>query len=599
MQIEQRLRTAIAVRDAYPEFLPFLEDAMQVLGFSTTWMQRDIALFMQEIQHGMVQAQRGEAKSTIACIKAVWELVQNPQARILLISASTAKANENAQLIHGLIMRWDILAYLRPDRTAGDRAAVGSFDVHWSLKGINKSASCTCMGITSSLQGYRADLLIADDVETNRNSLTAAQREILLNLTKEFSSIVADAAGRILYLGTPQTKDSIYNTLPLRGFTVRIWPGRFPQETDIAKYGELLAPSIVERMRLLGDRCLTGGGLDGKRGWPTDPERMSEQELQNKELDQGPETFELQFMLNTNLADAMRQQLRLRDLIVLDCSSSRAPEQVEWGPCPQLKVEVPEGYPIASPDFYYAAGQSSQYTDIQNITMALDPAGTGGDEVAYAIGGVVAPYLHATAIGGLQGGVSKENLEKIVQLVKEYGVRTVLVEKNMGHGTVLFIIQNYFNEIVDGKPRVSGVALVEKYSTKQKELRIIEALRPPMQRHRLVLHRNAIEQDWKDLQPYALHNRNIRSCFTQMQDITTDRGCLSKDDRLDALAMLVEHLGGFLVQDEELASRKRQEAQAREFVENPMGRDDYNATARRGQRRAAQHYALLRRRSKG
>lgn len=593
MQIEQRLRKAMLVREAYPTFVPFLTDAMEVLGFSTTWMQEDIAQFLQDMRNGMVQAQRGEAKSTIACIFAVWCLTQNLQSRVLLISASTAKANENAQLIYGLIMRWDLMDYMRPDRTAGDRAAVGSFDVHWSLKGINKSASCTCMGITSSLQGFRADLLIADDVETNRNSLTAAQREILLNLTKEFSSIVADSSGKIIYLGTPQTKDSIYNTLPLRGFQVRIWPGRFPQAEDTKKYGDLLAPSISERMLLLGARCLTGGGLDGKRGWPTDPERMPELELQNKELDQGPETFELQFMLNTNLSDAMRQQLRLRDLIFIDCSHDRAPESLEWGPNPHLKLDVPEGFPVKSPDFYYAAGQSSTYAPIEHCTMFLDPAGTGGDELAYAIGGVVPPYVHTIALGGLQGGVSEDNLAALVDLVHKYNVKTLLVEKNMGHGTVLYIVQNYFNTIIDGKPRVQGCALIEKYSTKQKEIRIIDALRPAMQRHRLVMHKNCIDTDWEGLQQYPLHSRTVRSAFVQMQDITTDRGCLSKDDRIDALGGLVEHLGSFLIQDEDMAASKRQKAIAEEFIRNPMQLQGKNAERpAQAYRRSTEHYAL-------
>ncbi len=412
--------------------------------------------------------------------------------------------------------------------------------------------------------------------------MTAAQREILLTLTKEFSSIVADSNGQILYLGTPQTKDSIYNTLPMRGFKVRIWPGRFPQASDLAKYGDLLAPSIQERIRILGDRCLTGGGLDGKRGWPTDPDRISEQELQDKELDQGPETFELQFMLNTNLSDAMRQQLRLRDLIVLDAAHNRVPETVEWSPQKPLQLQVDQGYPVRAPDFYYAAGQSETFADVGCMTMALDPAGRGGDEVAYAIGGVVAPYLHIVAAGGLQGGVNEDNLQKLVEIILQYDVKHVLVEANMGHGTVLYILQNYFNTIVDGKPRLRGVGVSEVYSTKQKELRIIEALRPPMQRHRLVVHKNCIDQDHRDLQQYPLHSRNSRSLFLQMQDITTDRGCLQHDDRLDALAMLVQHLGGFLLQDEEDASRRRSEAVARDFIQNPMGRVGANHAGRTG-----------------
>src|SRR5699024_3045273 len=103
-----------------------------------------------------------------------------------------------------------------------------AFDVHYALKGIDKSPSIACLGVTASLQGYRADLLIPDDVESTKNGLTATQRANLLRLTQEFAAITADSAARIVYLGTPQTKDSIYNTLTQRGYTVRVWPGRFP-----------------------------------------------------------------------------------------------------------------------------------------------------------------------------------------------------------------------------------------------------------------------------------------------------------------------------------------------------------------------------------
>ncbi len=163
MDARRRIEKALLVREMYPDFVPFLQDAMRELGFDTTWMQEDIAEFMQEPGNLCVEAQRGEAKSTIACIRAVHKLVLNPATRVLLVSGSGGKAIENAHLIYGLIMRWDLLDYLRPDRGAGDRDAVGSFDVHWSLKGVDKSASVTCLGITSSLQGFRADLLIADD----------------------------------------------------------------------------------------------------------------------------------------------------------------------------------------------------------------------------------------------------------------------------------------------------------------------------------------------------------------------------------------------------------------------------------------------------
>ena len=174
----------------YEDFVPFLQDMMEELGFTTDDIQESIAEFLENgPQYLMVQAQRGQAKTTITAIFAVWCLIHAPAFRILIISAGDRQATEIATLIVRLIGAVDILTPLRPDKMAGDRTAVDAFDVHHSLKGLNKSPSVACMGITSNLQGARADLLIADDVESGKNSRTAVQRAQLLHITKDFTSI--------------------------------------------------------------------------------------------------------------------------------------------------------------------------------------------------------------------------------------------------------------------------------------------------------------------------------------------------------------------------------------------------------------------------
>jgi len=214
------------VQAAYRTFTPFLEDVMTELGFATTEVQKDIASFLEHGPHYlMIQAQRGQAKTTITAAFAVWRLLHEPCSRILILSAGGTQANEISTLVVRIIMTMEVLAYLRPDRNAGDRTSVEAFDVHHSLKGLDKSPSVACVGITGNLQGKRADLLIADDIESQKNSQTEHQRQQLLNLTRDFPSICA--TGRIVYLGTPQSVNSIYNTLPGRGYTVRIWTGRF------------------------------------------------------------------------------------------------------------------------------------------------------------------------------------------------------------------------------------------------------------------------------------------------------------------------------------------------------------------------------------
>lgn len=581
MDIRERLERASLVRDAYPVFKDFCRDAMQFLGFEMTWMQGDMADWMQYgPANQMTEAQRGEAKSTVACIFAVWCLVRNPACRVLLVSGAQSKADENGMLIYGLIHKWDRLSYLIPDRYAGDRVSTCEFDVHYSLRGIEKSASVNCIGITASLQGLRADILIPDDIETTKNGLTAQQRANLEHLSKEFSSI-ADH-GRIMYLGTPQTKDSIYNRLPQRGFEVRIWPGRFPTLEQEAAYGVHLAPSIKERMTLLGDKCRSGGGLDGSRGWPTDPHRFDEATLCSKELDQGPEGFELQYMLNTALMDAMRQQLKVRDLVVGDFAHDSVPEVCTWAADPRLQWPAPAGLEVLKPELYRPGSMSEHFTAPKNMTMTVDPASDGGDELAFAIGGIVGPYMHCVGWGGFRGGFADKNLEKLVVLVRQFDVKHVVVEKNMGAGAVTRLIQNYFNgQDENGKRRITGVAVSEKNATGQKERRIIDSIRPILQRHRLVMHKSAIDMDAELIAEYPADRRVTYSGLYQMHNITTDRGSLTKDDRIDALEQLCRELVDFLVLDEEKEAATRRKAEAQIFINDPMGTSQFKPTRSR------------------
>ena len=148
----KRWRDVELLRQEYPTFGPFLVDMMEVLGFRTSELQLDIASY---IEHGpdylMIQAQRGQAKTTITAIYAVWALIHNPKLRILIVSAGSTQANEISTLVVRFIMTVDILEPMRPDKQAGDRTSVEAFDVHHSLKGLDKSPSVACVGVTANL----------------------------------------------------------------------------------------------------------------------------------------------------------------------------------------------------------------------------------------------------------------------------------------------------------------------------------------------------------------------------------------------------------------------------------------------------------------
>lgn len=579
MDIQLRFAHAALMAEQYDVFEEFAADAMAFLGFPITDMQADIAEFMMAGPRlRMVMAQRGEAKSTLAAIYAVWRLIKRPADRILVVSGGEKQASEVALLIIRLITSWDILEYLRPDKRAGDRTSMESFDIHWALKGLEKSPSVACVGITANLQGKRADLLLADDVETAKNGLTVTQRSQLLHLSKDFSSICTH--GDILYLGTPQTKDSVYNTLPSRGFTVRIWPGRFPTQEEQEKYGERLAPFLAERIK--ADPSITrGGGIDGTKGQAADPGRYTETDLCEKELDQGPEGFALQYMLDTSLSDASRQQLKLENLLVANYDWERLPEVCVYQAAQKYQVDLPASFPIPLQKMYYPVSVDCQFVKPkEGPMMFIDPAGGGADELSYGVSVALGPYIHLLDVGGLKGGLSDANADKLVVVIRKYGITYIKCESNMGHG--LFEINL---RAILAKEGLTHVGVEGEYSTGQKERRIIDSFVSATQRHRVVIHQQVFDSDAECGKQHSIEKRTQYSFFYQFQNITTDRNSLIHDDRLEAAAGAVRHWKAVLVVDEDKASEMRARAEAQEFMANPMGYPDQKHKQPRGIKR--------------
>lgn len=571
MPADVRVDLALMFGATFTRFRDFAELGMKFLGFELTDMQADIADYMQDgPRNSMVAAQRGEAKSTLAALFAVWSLLRDQSFRVLIVSGGEAQASDVAVLIIRMIETWGMLCWLRPDKTRGDRTSYESYDVHCDLKPLDKSASVACVGITSQLQGRRADLLIPDDIETTNNGLTATSRELLLLRSKDFAAIVTH--GKTLYLGTPQTKDSIYKSLAGRGFEVRVWPGRIPTVEEEQRYNGTLAPYILKMIE--DGYARTGFGLDGSRGEVTDPLRYTEEDLQSKELDFGPEGFQLQYMLDTYLVDAMRTRVKLSDAIVASLGSDAAPDVLYYAATPQARLQkVPAA--IEGEHLYYTAGSGQIMLPYQHKLMVVDPAGTGGDEVSFAAGGALNSYIHLFGMGGLQGGLSEDNCNRLLDYAEEFGILDIVMEANMGHGTASMVLMN-----VIAKRKLTTIGVRDIYAKGQKERRIIDTLSPVFRRHKFVIHERAMEMDEELTKTYSREKQKLYSGMYQMQNVTYDRGSLSKDDRADAVGHMVNELKGFLSVDEEKESEKLQQQAARAFIENPMGYRQGKTTAR-------------------
>ena len=482
-----------ALRVHYALFEDFLYDCMsELMGFECSELQIDIGRFLQsDVQHGMIQAQRSQAKSTIVAMFAVWQLIHDCKHRVLIVSAGSEVAAEIANWVIQIIMNWDILECLRPDRQHGDRASSKAFDINWQLKGPEKSPSVACIGITANMQGCRADLLIPDDIESSKNGTTEIQRAALEHLSKDFTSICQ--SGRIMYLGTPQTTDSIYKNLPDRGYTIRVWTGRYPNQDEARNYGETLAPYLTDKMGK--DPSLrVGGGLDGSRGKPTDPVLLGEE--------------------------------------ALDKTSG----EITWMPSPENQIAV-TGFKT-KPRLYRPFTVSKQVYEYEGKHMYVDTAGGGknGDETVAAVTYFLHGYVFLAEILKLAGGYGDDKYAALSQLALKHEVNSIDVEKNFGFGAFAhawkpILAKHYLAAGKEMTPRVEDV-----WESGQKELRIIDTLEPLMARHKLIIHEDIIQYDIDSAKKYPIDQQETYKFFHQVAKISRDRGALIHDDSIDAVA---------------------------------------------------------------
>lgn len=483
-----------------------------------TPIQVDIAQFLQNppSDRVIIQGFRGVAKSFLTCAYAVWRLWSDRDLKVLIISASGDRADANARFIKSIIHTIPFLADMKADKTQLDTQNL--FSVGGAKADI--SPSVKSVGITGQITGTRADLLISDDVEVPKNSGTQLQRDKLAEAVKEYDAILKPN-GQIIYLGTPQNEASLYNTLQQRGYITRIWPVLYPEsQAERDSYGDNLAPFIAERFDSDPEKWA---------GKPTDPERFDDIEIAKRKLSYGRAGFALQFMLNTNLSDYEKYPLKVSDLIVEELDMHETSTKWSWANGIQQRLQDIPCVAMKGDMFYAPLSRSPETMPYTGTVMAIDPSGRGKDESSYAIMKSLNGYLFLMDVGGFEEGYSDLTLTKMAQLAKFWEVNEVVVEANFGDGMFTKVMTPIFSKI-------HPCAITEVKNTKQKELRIIDTLEPVLMRHKLIVNRSVIENDYR-----RYETNQAYSLIYQMTRMSRDKNAIAHDDRLDAVTMATSY----------------------------------------------------------
>ncbi len=521
------------------DFRNFLYVTWKHLGLpEPTPVQYDIAHYLQTGgKRIIVEGFRGVGKSWITAAFVCHQLYLDPQKKILVISASKALADNFSTFVLQLIHGMPELEHLIPEDN--QRNSKIQFDVKPATAA--KDPSVRSVGITGQITGSRADLIVADDVEVPGNAMTQMLRDKLSEAVKEFDAILTPKEdSRIVFLGTPQCEQSLYNALPGRGFQVRVWPARYPNVTKVAGYNGTLAPFIANALA-------KSEALAGK---PTDPKRFSEEDLLEREASYGRSGFSLQFMLDTRLSDLDRYPLRVNDLIVMDLDEEEGPEKVTWSGTYEFEYKDLPSLGFNGDRFHRPQTLSQRSAPYTGGVMFIDPAGRGKDEVGYAVVKMLHGQLFVLACGGIQGGYQDSNLEFLSNIAKVTLVNHVIIEKNFGDGMFSKLLTPFL-------AKVHPCRIEEVHSSIQKEKRIIDTLEPVMNRHKLIFNRKVIQDDYEGVQKDLTERAPQRSLIYQLTRITREKGALLLDDRLDALAGAVAYWVESMARDTDLAVQER------------------------------------------
>ena len=550
--------TLTALREDFKLFLQALWAQLDLP--SPTRAQYAIADYLQ---HGpkrlQIQAFRGVGKSWITGAFVLWTLFNNAEKKIMIISASKERADNMSIFLQKLIIETPWLSHLRPKSDEARWSRI-SFDVNCSP---HQAPSVKSVGITGQLTGSRADLMILDDVEVPGNSMTELMREKLLQLCTEAESILTPKKdSRIMYLGTPQTTFTIYRKLAERSYRPFVWTSRYPRKDKLSQYEGLLAPQLVEDIEM------------GAEEWTaTDPDRFTNDDLLEREASMGRSNFMLQFQLDTSLSDAEKFPLKFSDLVITSVNPTQAPDAVVWCSDPRnvLKDLPTVGLPG---DYFYSPmqlqGEWGPYTE---TICSVDPSGRGTDETAATYISQRNGFLYVHEVRAYRDGYSDNTLLDILRGCKRYNVTKLLIETNFGDGIVAELFKKHLQQTKQ------AIDVEEVRANVRKEDRIIDALEPVMNQHRLIMDRSVVEWDYNSNKEAAPEERLLYMLFYQMSRMCREKGAVKHDDRLDSLAQGVKYFTDAMsISAYETVKMKKQEDWQdllESFLDNPQAATDH------------------------
>lgn len=204
--------------------------AKYVLDYEPEDFHREMMEWQQANDEGVLLAFRGAAK-TIYCNTAycIWAILKNPDVAILLAADAAEQAKTFLRDVKGHFERNEKLRAIFGDYVSGaSKWADNEITVNKRQK-IRKESTITCIGTETVLPGRHFDIIIGDDLVTEDNARTEAQREKLktffyktlmpcLSPRMTCGGAFKGAHGRLYVIGTRYHENDLYGWLQKNDF---------------------------------------------------------------------------------------------------------------------------------------------------------------------------------------------------------------------------------------------------------------------------------------------------------------------------------------------------------------------------------------------
>jgi hypothetical protein len=383
----------------------------------------------------LLMAFRACGKSSLIGLFAAWLLWRDPDLRILVLAADQTLAGKMVRAIRKIIEKHPLTKSLRPYRP--DQWASDRFTIRRPRE--LRDPSVMAAGVTANITGCRADVIIYDDVEVPNTSDTHDKREALRERLQE-SNFILTPGGTQLYIGTPHHYFSIYADIPreeigedeifLEGFS------RFEQK-------------ILDK--------------DGNSVWP---EQFSNEDIAQLKRQSGPNKFASQMMLQpVNIMDG-RLDHNLLNFYEDDLSYSEAQRQAQ--------LHLMDAKIISCAAWWDPAFGSGHGDDSVLAVVFTDEKGHH--------------YLHHIEYIKVEASEGEDEAtlqcRAVIEIIDQFYIPSITIE---GNGIGKFLPSILRRELAKKK---IACAVVEKHSTQNKALRILEGFDAVLAARALSVHEN-------------------------------------------------------------------------------------------------------------